>query len=662
MIRQLPKVAMFGLLVVGIACASKDDPRIGGDVRSAPTAPVEMGDMLFVETAWPRYTDEAAVLDPIRIPLCHLTVLDRVDIPSQEEGTLFWLGTELKEGEAAEGRDVFFHKRTKKQFRRLRPGDKVEADQIVAVLNDLKASTELAIAEANIKGAEAEASAAARAIDSYEAILKIEKEAERKGAGHKEQRISAEANVAKSVQEKIGKDWTTDRTRHEKQRAEYKLDNHIIRAPIKGVVVQLLKQIGEGVKPSEPILQIQNISRLGVEGHLPVQYVRKVALGAEVFLEPAILESPLPIRPPHTSSKPIAAVAVGVRGGKQVVVSASEDGTVHVWDRFGVYATWKHTGAVRSLAVTRSGVKPGLILTGCDDGKARLYSLDELGNSATVTLAGHHEGGVQAVAFSPDGKTCVTADDRGDIYLSDTLSGKLLYGFPHEHNGSVSSLHFTPQCRVVSAGRDNVAYVWKVGVKSAEVETSFDHRSGEVANLGVSDDGGQMLLDLDKSRLQVVELSNNRNLGTLQQTGDGKFTSFSLISPTIGDSASRVLLTTSGNDGVLQVWRWTAGPGRGSELKKLVCTGYVAPTCAAFSPIAKDGFIVVGTRKGEVHLWPMPVEQELAQRYKARIAHIDPNLESSGKTVRINAEFDNPDDPLLRLRPGTTATMVIPQR
>ena len=171
-----------------------------------------------------------------------------------------------------------------------------------------------------------------------------------------------------------------------------------------------------------------------------------------------------------------------------------------------------------------------------------------------------------------------------------------------------------------------------------------------------------MLLDLDKNRLRVVELSNNRNLGTLQQSGDGKFTSFALISPTIGASTNRVLLTTSGNDGVLQVWRWTAGAGRGAELKKLVCTaGYVAPTCAAFAPIAKDGFIVVGTRKGDVFLWPMPVEQELAQRFKATVTHIDPNLESSGKSVRINAEFDNPDGPLL-LHPGTTATMVIPQK
>ena len=54
-----------------------------------------------------------------------------------------------------------------------------------------------------------------------------------------------------------------------------------------------------------------------------------------------------------------------------------------------------------------------------------------------------------------------------------------------------------------------------------------------------------------------------------------------------------------------------------------------------------------------------PTADELANRFKARITNISPNLEASGKTVRIHAEYDNVA-PLLR--PGSTATMVIPQK
>ena len=41
---------------------------------------------------------------------------------------------------------------------------------------------------------------------------------------------------------------------------------------------------------------------------------------------------PLAHRSPHASSKPITAVAVGVRSKGPVIISASEDGTVAVPD------------------------------------------------------------------------------------------------------------------------------------------------------------------------------------------------------------------------------------------------------------------------------------------------------------------------------------------
>ena len=183
----------------------------------------------------------------------------------------------------------------------------------------------------------------------------------------------------------------------------------------------------------------------------------------------------------------------------------------------------------------------------------------------------------------------------------------------------MTSLQFTPQCRVISAGRDSAAYVWNVGDKSASVEVPFEHRPGEVNVLGVTDDGGQMLLDLDKSRLRVIDLKGNRNLGTFQQTGEGgKFATLALFSPIIGKGNDRVILTTGSSEGVLQLWRWTNGVGRGSELRKLVAIGYSGITCAAFSPEAKNGFVVAGTRKGVVHLWQMPAENDLALGYKAQ--------------------------------------------
>jgi WD40 repeat protein/biotin carboxyl carrier protein len=666
--RRYPlKALMFGLLGLSVAACSESNPTAnkGGEL---PNKVIDIGNLLFAEAAWPSYPVDVTA-EPIRVPLCHLTLMNRVDVPSKEDGTIAWLGVEITDKEIADQkidmRDIFEggsgevtdpHIHTTK-YRRLRLGDQVKKGQIVAQLNDIRAVLDCDIAYSNIEGAKEQLKAAIDGIQYYQANLKIEEDAHTSTSAV----VGAKASLAKAIAEKASKAWDVMRTEGEDKKAKDKLKNHFIRAPITGEVVQFLKLNGEGVKASDPVLQIQNTHLLGVEGNLEVQYDLKVKVGAEAFMEPAIMEPPISFRSPHTSSKPISAVAAGVRDGKQVIVSASEDGSVFVWYDNTTYANWKHSGAVRALAVTRPECEKALVLTGCDDGKARLYALNETGQAPLLTLDGHHEGGVQAAAFASDGAFCVTADDRGNIFLYDVAKGKRIYQFPREHNGAVGALSFTKQCRVISVGHDNVAHVWKVGDKSASIETSFD-RSGEVANLGVSDDGGQMLLDLDKNRLRVINLDGDRNLGTFRQAGDGKFSGFALFSPVITGPNDRVILTAGGTDGVLQLWRWTSGIGRGSELKKLVCNGYTPATCAAYSPLAKDGFIVAGTRKGDVHVWPMPSAEEMSSRFKARITHIDPNLESSGRTVRIFGEYINPEEPAQRLRPGTTTTLVIPQK
>ncbi|MCE9533935.1 MAG: hypothetical protein K8T89_22845 [Planctomycetes bacterium] len=658
MLYRLFPMILLGFLLLTVTACSRPEPtaRIEATVNKPTLA--EIGNPLFKEAAWPLFSEDAAALaDPIRLPLCHLTVLDRVDVPSKEDGTIAWIGVPLKNGERVAAKDLYIHTRTGLNYRRLRPGERVEQGQIIALLNDERAALECDIANSNIEGAKDELEAATKAIEYYVENVKIEEKAK----SSIQAIVAAKANLAKATSERSSKDWAVKRTIGEDKKSREKLGNHLIKAPISGEIVQFLKQVGEGARASEAVMQIQNGDRLGIQGNLEVQHISKINVGSDVFLEPAILDAPLGVRSPHTSSKAISAVAGGIRQGKQVVVSASEDGAVYVWDPIDVHALMKHSGPVRAVAVTRPGLKSPLILTGCDDGKVRLWSLDSPGKEPLRMLDGHHEGGVQAVAFSPDGELCVTADDRGEIFLFDT-TGKLKYKFPREHNSSVSSLSFLPQGRVVSTGRDNIALIWKVGDKSAAIETPFENRSGEVTNLGVSDDGGLMLLDLDKSRLRVIDLGLKTNRGTLEQAGDSKFAGFALISPIIGAGSDRVILTTSGTDGVIQVWRWTTGAGRGAELRKLVCNGRTTPSCAAFSPIAQSGYIIAGTRRGDVLLWPMPVEQELNNRYRARITSIDSNLESSGRTVRVHAEFDNPEDPRLRLRPGTTATMVIPRK
>src|SRR5579862_4909591 len=99
MTHRLWHVLMFGMLVLGIACSSSNTPKLGSENGSNSGAVVDIGNLLFEPAPWPASDDQGtANIDPIRIPLCLMTVLSKVDVPSKEEGTIAFIGTEIKDG------------------------------------------------------------------------------------------------------------------------------------------------------------------------------------------------------------------------------------------------------------------------------------------------------------------------------------------------------------------------------------------------------------------------------------------------------------------------------------------------------------------------------------------------------------------------------------
>ena len=54
------------------------------------------------------------------------------------------------------------------------------------------------------------------------------------------------------------------------------------------------------------------------------------------------------------------------------------------------------------------------LLTGCDDNKARLWSVSD--GSLVATLK-YHDAGITSVSFSPDGKLLATAGSDGRIIV-----------------------------------------------------------------------------------------------------------------------------------------------------------------------------------------------------------------------------------------------------
>ena len=118
-------------------------------------------------------------VDPIIVPDCRLTVIDKQEVPSQREGVLLFIGTEAQTGEAVPpDRQVQVSIGGKvKVFRQLKEDDRVEAGQMLAQLDDRLARDDWAIKTGKVAASRADLASAQRTRDEakfrYETQVKL---------------------------------------------------------------------------------------------------------------------------------------------------------------------------------------------------------------------------------------------------------------------------------------------------------------------------------------------------------------------------------------------------------------------------------------------------------------------------------------------------------
>lgn len=639
----------------------------------------------------------ARMTEPIVIPNAHLVIAEVQEVPSEKDGILLFIGTEIQPGEVVppekelpkalqgflavplgegekvnEGEKTF--KYSEKKYRQVRPGDALKPNKIVLFTDELKvrklkvgdvvkrgqllgivdpkkAFDDVAVRLAKLDGSEADRIGSLEQAKTYwnkHRRIKLGENITR-GATSEDEQEATWMQYQKFYNEEKLKAAEVKKAQRELNAGLTDLRMHEIRAGIDGVVKVIYKNsVGESIKVNENVLQIQNPNLLRVDGLLEVQEALKLKEGMKVFVEASRLDSPHLVIGGHLGAVNCVAVS---KGKNPVIVSGSDDETLCGWDSANGARLWELEGlhsAVRSAACSPPRAKHNLVLFGCADGSVRILDLANLKNQP-LDFSERHQGPVNGAAFSPNGELCATCGDDTHIRLWNT-KGELKFLIRSAHRNAVTSVQFASDKKLISAGRDNRLVVWDIsGNYPQEISPHFDRRGGEVSQIGVSPDGQSVLFDQGKE-LQILSLENKHIEGTLQNPSDAvNFSTLALFSPD-----GKTILTNGPASGKLQLWRTpTKEQRRASELRQFIWTRGTA-SCGAFAPEAP--LVVTGTQDRQVLVWNMPEQKEIDSRLEATLTLVEPSLDTESRKVKVWAELKNPG----WLIPGGRATMVVP--
>lgn len=683
---------IFAAVVLGVAILGVLVWAVGGPINENREAVPHhdthavdvklLGADLYEARAFPalKPSETLRAVDPVVIG-GYVTALEQQEVPSQVPGQILFVGEEIGEGvvqaagvacfmaEPFYNANLYLGDQPKSTFyRRLYEGDYVTQDQRIAAVDYTKALGNVLEKKAKVHAAEAEERAAWAA--AREGDERYQRGVRMRGTGAiaEEELGEKELTKIKLKEEWIAKQAAVNVSKTDLLQADILKNQHEIRNKLpynRSKIKAILRHRGYAVKEGDAIMQLQNIDRLLAEAQLDSQYAARLRPEMTATIEPSQEEAPSRKLSGHL--KDITTVAVTKDVNRPRIVSGGEDGQVLIWTptSAGAMNALRHSGPIQVLACTPQGAAKNLCVVGLQDGTIYLWDLDsDLEKPLHVIdreLA--HAGSITAVAFSPDGQFFATGCDDGSIKLWSTDTGKERYpfdaahGVADTHQGAITALTFLPECRLVSAARDQTLRVWKLMQKGAVLQMDpIVGRDNKVSQLGVSGDGRYMLFDQGRT-LQFLSVEKGQPISTLQAPGGTvPFETFAVFSPD-----STLLLTAGAPEGRLQLWRTPTETERGYEVRQMVSQERWPATCAAFAPGAGQGGVnsfAVSASKHNLYVWPVPGKDEVKQHRieNVKLTLVSQSLDAGTRQMRIGFEVSNPSG---RLLPGRPVTIVI---
>ncbi len=664
-----------------------------GDTQGKTTELAKLGGDLY--TPDPKVEIPASprrIADPI-ILYGVMNPVEQEEVASQVNGRVLFLGDQVEEsavlaaGSAAFLAEPYYfanvfagRERFVMFYRRVYEGETIAQGQMLAMIEPGEALGGVLEEIAKIRAAHADHDAALAGeaegrlrkitADNLFATKSIQRE----------EHGMAVLTYRKLINEAISKEQAIKLAEIKKDQADIRLRAYEIRPTLpykQSTIKTVVRQRGSVVKQGDTVVVVQNLSRLQAEALVEEQYFvhlkEKQKHGITATIEPTVLDKPLHEYPGHALDVTSVAVAKDMK-----IVSGSEDRSVCVWsqDQIAPLRKLEHDDAVRVVACTPVACAKNLCLVGCANGSIYLWDLAKDAAAPIEFKKEAHgpEAAITSLAFSPDGRFFASGASDGSIKMWSTWMMKkkekaedvdeIVYalehyafvptnGVEHCHDDAVTSLHFTPQCRLISAGRDKTLRVWILKEKGAALDKKvIRDRVGNVPQLGVDRDGKWMLFDQGRT-LKLYSVETHSFTHTLSTAANATpFDTLALFSPD-----SSLILTAGAPEGRLQLWRTPDGATRGFEVRQFATRERLPVTCAAFSPDAGKNSFAVSASGTKVYQWSIPTATEVAgnQLKDVRMTLFNQNLDAT-RNGRVGFEILNADG---RFEAGRPVTIVI---
>jgi eukaryotic-like serine/threonine-protein kinase len=228
----------------------------------------------------------------------------------------------------------------------------------------------------------------------------------------------------------------------------------------------------------------------------------------------------------------------------QVLVAASDETPIHLWQANLAKELIGQTGIGRSVDISRDGQT---VVAGCQDGTVRLWRVSD---AEVMQTLGAHSDYVFGAGFSPDGKSFYTAGGDKTVKLWRVSDGEPLKTINIPEEGfEISAV--SPDVKLVGFyNLDGRFKLWSITDDSFLRYLKGDEVPG-VSCAAFSADGRMLALGSRDGQAQLWRTADGRRITLL-----GKF-EFAVIS--LAFSADGQKLAAGLNDGTIQLWRLRDG-------------------------------------------------------------------------------------------------------